>query len=90
MNTNINEAVKPFFTKLNIDPINFNYDNVKNQFISKESFSYDDNDPEAYFVVIRISNTIGTVVIGTSDGIRFVETEILGQIMFDGKNWITV
>lgn len=90
MNTNINEAVKPFFTKLNIDPIEFNYDDNKKQFISKESFSYDDTDPEAYYIIIRVSNTIGTVVIGTSDGIRFAETEILGQIMFNGKNWVNV
>lgn len=87
MNTNIGEAIKPFFDQLGIDPIDFNYDEAKKQFVSKESFSYDDDDPEAYYVVIKLTNTVGTVVIGTSDGIRFNEVDILGQIVFNGKDW---
>lgn len=87
MNTNIGEAIKPFFDQLGIDPIDFNYDEAKKQFVSKESFSYDDDDPEAYYVVIKLTNTVGTVVIGTSDGIRFNEVDILGQIVFNSKDW---
>lgn len=87
MNTNISEAIKPFFDQLGIDPIDFNYDEAKKQFVSKESFSYDDDDPEAYYVVVKLTNTVGTVVIGTSDGIRFNEVDILGQIVFNGKDW---
>lgn len=87
MNTNIGEAIKPFFDQLGIDPIDFNYDEAKKQFVSKESFSYDDDDPEAYYVVVKLTNTVGTVVIGTSDGIRFNEVDILGQIVFNGKDW---
>lgn len=87
MNTNINEVMKPYFDRLGIDPIEFNYDEAKKQFVSKESFSYDDDDPEAYYVVVKLTNTVGTVVIGTSDGIRFNEVDTLGQIVFNGKDW---
>ena len=87
MNTNINEVMKPYFDQLGIDPIEFNYDEAKKQFISKESFSYDDDDPEAYYIVVKLTNTVGTVVIGTSDGIRFNEVDVLGQIVFNGKDW---
>ena len=87
MNTNINEVMKPYFNQLGIDPIEFNYDEAKKQFISKESFSYDDDDPEAYYIVVKLTNTVGTVIIGTSDGIRFSEADILGQIVFNGKDW---
>lgn len=87
MNTNINEVMKHYFDQLGIDPIEFNYDETKKQFVSKESFSYDDDDPEAYYIVVKLTNTVGTVVIGTSDGIRFNEVDILGQIAFNGKDW---
>ena len=87
MNTNINEVMKQYFNQLGIDPIEFNYDEAKKQFISKESFSYDDDDPEAYYIVVKLTNTVGTVIIGTSDGIRFNEADILGQITFNGKDW---
>lgn len=87
MNTNINEVMKQYFNQLGIDPIEFNYDEAKKQFISKESFSYDDDDPEAYYIVVKLTNTVGTVIIGTSDGIRFNEADILGQIVFNGKDW---
>lgn len=86
-NININEVIKQYFDQLGIDPIDFNYDEAKKQFVSKESFSYDDDDPEAYYIVVKLTNTVGTVVIGTSDGIRFNEVDVLGQIVFNGKDW---
>ncbi len=90
MNTNINEAMKPYFDQLGIDPIEFDYDDTKKKFISKDSFVYDVNDPEAYFIVVKISGNIGTVIIGTSDGVRFIEDEILGLIQYEGDHWITI
>ncbi len=90
INTNsLDDAVKPFFKQLNIDPIEFIYDEKTNRYISKESFSYDDNDPEAYYVVIKMNNNCGTVVIGTSDGIKFNEREFLGQITYNKGKWLT-
>ena len=90
MNTNINEAMKPFFDQLGIDPIDFNYVENKKRFISTEAFYNNDSDPEAYYVVVKLIGNSGTVVIGTSDGIKFVETETLGQIYFDGSHWVTL
>ena len=57
---------------------------------SKESFQNSSDNPEAYYVVIKINNNIGTVVIGTSDGIRFDETDVLGQIMLVGQWWVSI
>lgn len=90
MSTNINEAMKHYFDQLSIDPIEFKYDEAKKRFISKESFIYDINDPEQYFIVVKISGNIGTVVVGTSDGVRFVEAEVLGQIQYEGDHWAII
>ena len=90
MNTNINEVMNQYFDQLNIDPIEFEYDEARKKFISKESFIYDINDPEQYFIVVKISGNIGTVVVGTSDGVRFVEADVLGQIQFEGDHWINI
>lgn len=90
MNTNINEVMKQYFDQLGIDPIEFDYDDTKKKFISKESFVYDVNDPEAYFIVVKLSGNIGTVSIGTSDGTRFVEDEVLGQIQYEGDHWTNI
>ena len=89
INTNINEAVKPFFDKLDLDPIDFEYNVNKQRFITKKSFTYDDNDPEAYYMIVKIFGSVGTVVIGSSDGINFTEFETLGQIVFNGEKWET-
>lgn len=88
--TNLKEAVKPFFDKLGIDEMDFNYNEKTGKFVSTEAFSYDDDDPLPYFVVIRVYNNAGTVVIGTSDGLKFAETEVLGQIYFENGKWNTL
>lgn len=88
INTNVIEAMKPYFDELGIDPIEFNYIVDKNRFISKKSFQNENDDPEAYYIVIKINDNIGTVVTGVSDGIKFDEVDVLGQIGFDGQNWI--
>lgn len=90
MNTNINDVMKLYFDQLNIDPIEFDYDATRKKFISKESFIYDLNDPEPYFIIVKISGNIGTVVIGTSDGVKFIETDVLGQIQFENDHWTNI
>lgn len=90
MNTNINEVMKQYFDQLGIDPIEFDYDESKKKFISKTSFVYDVNDPEAYFIVVKVSGNIGTVSIGTSDGVRFIEDEVLGQIQYENDHWTNI
>lgn len=87
MNTNINNAMKRFFDELDIDPIEFDYYESKKKFISREAFTYND-DPQAYYIVVKITNnTVGTVLLGTSDGIKFTEVNMLGQILFNGTEW---
>lgn len=80
----LNEVMKPFFDELNIDPIEFNYNN--NEYISKESFSLDENE-EDFYMVIKLYNNIGTVIIGQTDGIRFFKDRTLGQIVYNGSGW---
>lgn len=89
IDVNINEAVKPFFDRLDLDEIPFEYNVNKKRFITKHSFTYDDADPDAYFMVVKVFGKVGTVVIGTSDGINFTELETLGQIVYDGNKWTT-
>ena len=79
MNT-IDEMMIPIFEELNLDPIEFVFDERRNKYVTKEAFQYDYDDPEAYYIVIKVFNNIGTAVLGTSDGLRFYETEYLGQI----------
>lgn len=86
--SNFKEVITQFFEELNIDPMEFTYNEKTKKFISNESFSYSDDDPESYFMVIKMINNIGNVMIGTSDGIKFSERELLGQIMYDNNTWI--
>lgn len=90
MNTNINDVMKLYFEQLGIDPIEFEYIEDKKKFVSKESFVYDINDPEVYFIVVKLSGNIGTVSIGTSDGVRYIEDEVLGQIQYEGDHWTNI
>ena len=90
MNTDINNAVQTYFEKLDIDPIDFVYDRLKNRFISKDSFKFSIDDYSDYFIVIKVTNTVGTVILGMSDGVKFSPLELLGQIWFDGSTWIAV
>lgn len=87
---NLNEAMQLFFDELNIDPIEFNYIEDQNLYISKNSFSYDDSELMEYYIVIKVFNNIGTVSIGQSDGITYNEYKTLGQIMYDGSKWINI
>ena len=40
-------------------------------------------------MVVKIFGSVGTVIIGSSDGINFTEFETLGQIVFNGEKWET-
>ena len=88
--TNFDETMKPFFDKLEIDPIPLEYNENLNKFISTESFVEDDESAEEYFIVIKMTGNAGTVVIGYADGPKFIETETLGQIMFDKDKWVSL
>lgn len=81
--TNIKEVLKPFFTRLGIDPIDFAFNEATNEFVSKNSFSDADDSPEAYYIVVKLENDIGTVNIGISDGLGFDITETLGEIKLE-------
>lgn len=87
---NFNEVMTTFFNQLGIDPIEFNYNEKTKKYITTESFTNEDDDPEAYYMVVKMNENIGTVVIGTSDGIKFSETEMLGQIRNDNGVWVTL
>lgn len=87
---NLNEVMKPFFDQLHIDPIEFNYNEKLNKYITKESFQYDNNDPESYYLVIKMTNKCGNVILGTSDGISFENKKLLGQIMYIKDHWINL
>lgn len=86
---NFNKAMVIFFDKLNIDPIEFKIYN-KEKLISKKPFIYDDNDSDDYYIVVKIYNNIGTVSIGISNGPKFIECEVLGQIEFRDNKWVNV
>lgn len=85
--TNFDVAMQPFFEKLNIDPMEFVYDEETNSFISQASFINDDNDPMEYVIVVKLYKNCGNVCIGYSDGVKFYETAMLGQIMFENNKW---
>ncbi len=51
-------------------------------FYTKAGFSVN------YFVQIDVVNNIGTILVGTSDGVEFFEEKNLGQIKFDGNKWV--
>lgn len=86
----INDVMKKYFDQLGIDPIDFTFNEKTNKYITTESFQYDENDPEAYFIVVQMVNSIGNIFIGTSDGIKFIKHEMLGQIMNLNGNWINL
>lgn len=85
-NTNFNEAMSYFFNLLEINELEFNYNEQLNYLISKESFPYDDDDQE-YYLVVKLNGNTGTVVVGFSDGIKFYETQTLGQISLENGKW---
>ena len=85
MNTNINDAMKPIFDRLDLDPVEFKYYEQSSKFISNP-FHY--TEDEQYNIVIEVVNNIGTIFLGTSDGVKFTEIELLGRIKFDGNNWV--
>lgn len=89
MNINIEAAMQPYFEQLNVNPVEFSYFTKENKFISTDTVNIDD-DLSPYFIVVNIVNNIGTALLGTSDGINFYETKLLGQIMFDGYKWKTI
>ena len=86
---NFNEAMSTFFDRLKINPIEFELYS-KNRLISKQPFTYNDNDPEDYYIVVKLYDNIGTVVTGTANGPKFVEYETLGQIEFNNDKWVNV
>lgn len=90
MKNDITEVMKPIFDSLNIDPIEFDYIESKNQFVTKESFEYSEDDPEAYYIVVKLYENTGTILLGTSDGVKFYEQKILGQISYDNDKWTIV
>ena len=87
--THFEEALKPFFDKLNIDPISFDYYNTINKFVSSQPF-FEEDEKDEYYIVIKLINNTGTIVVGTTDGIRFYETEMLGQIVYDNDQWVSL
>ena len=85
--TNFKETMKIFFDELGIDPIDFEYDNELNYFISVTSFINSEDDPQEYYIVVKIVHDCGTVVVGYTDGIQFYELKTLGQIVFEDGKW---
>lgn len=86
MNTNINTAMQPIFDKLQVNPVDFKYFEKLNKFISAESINLY-GDSANYVIVININNNIGTVLLGTTDGVTFHETSLLGQIVLKNNEW---
>lgn len=87
---NFNDVMKLYFDQLEIDPIEFIYNEKTNKYITSKSFQNNEDDPEAYYLVVRMINNVGNVLIGTSDGINFTEIEMLGQIMIQDDRWINL
>jgi len=86
---NLKEALKPFFDKLEVNNLDFNFDEETSSFVSTDTFGYEDYELEHY-MVIKVINNAGTIFVGTSDGIEFFPTDTLGQIGFDGSKWFRV
>lgn len=84
-NTNFNEAMSYFFDMLEINELDFEYNKRLHYLISKEAFPYDDE--QDYYLVVKLNGNTGTVVIGFSDGIKFYETQTLGQISLENGKW---
>ena len=84
-NTNFNEAMSYFFDMLEINELDFEYNERLHYLISKEAFPYDDE--QDYYLVVKLNGNTGTVVIGFSDGIKFYETQTLGQISLENGKW---
>ena len=84
--TNFINAMKPFFDKLDINELSFHYNEELNSFISDQTFVYED-EPIEFMMVVKIFKNIGTVVIGQSDGINFIEYKTIGQIEFVNEKW---
>ena len=87
---NFNEVMKTYFNQLGLDPIEFTFNDKTNKYITVESFQYDENDLEAYYIVVKMINNVGNVMLGTSDGLKFHEHELLGQIMNHNGTWINL
>lgn len=87
MDTNFNEIMQYFFNKLEINEIPFEYNEKLNYLMTKETFPYD--DLFEYYLVVKLNaaHTCGTVVIGFSDGVKFYETQTLGQILYENGKW---
>ena len=86
---NLKEVLKPFFDKLEVNNLDFNFDEETSSFVSTDTFGYGDYELEHY-MVIKVINNAGTIFVGTSDGIEFFPTDALGQIGFDGSKWFRV
>ena len=86
---NLKEVLDPFFEQLEINALNFNFDEKTNSFVSTSTFGYGDSEIDHYMVIKVIKNA-GTIFVGTSDGIKFFPTDTLGQIGFDGSKWFRV
>ena len=84
---NVKEVLAPVFEKLNIKPFDFTYDEELNYYISDETFKITD-DPEEYFIVVKMSENAGDVVIGSSDGLEFFEYRKVGSIALENDQWI--
>ena len=86
MNTkNFAETMKIFTDRLGVTVVDFEFKN--DRFISTDTIVLDEDDPMEYLIVVKVINNVGTVVIGYSDGIKFTETETLGQIICENDTW---
>lgn len=82
---NINEVMKTFTDNLGVNEVEFEYKSDK--FVSTNTIILDEFEPIEYLIVVKVLNDTGTVVLGYADGIKFVETKTLGQILFENDSW---
>ena len=94
--SNLSEVLNKFTDRLEIpEEVEFNYNKGMNWIISKTSYELDidnDGDFRDYLIVVKMNKTqsAGTVIVGESDGIAFYDYKILGQIVLDNHNWLSV
>lgn len=88
--TNFDETMQLFFDKLDISPVSFNYNERNNYYIS-EPILYEDDPQNPFFIRIDMTNSIGTVKLGTSlDYIKFTEIDVLGQVQYLNGKWANI
>ena len=93
--TNFNETMDFFTDKLQINEMTYTYDERHNRFYSDDVCELDidgDGDIRDYLIIIKLNShkNVGTVVLGETDGIKFFEYRILGQISLENERWTVI